>query len=741
MEKALAAIHQADTRRQTVTFLYGRQEHHIGLYCEAPDHLALQVADVLAAKYPQCEIEEVPDGQTLDPAGDWTCYAAELRLDPELFPILRHAQYEDLLNGTFEDPIDAILKAIRPEHGTWSRVEIAVTPASRRRCRRAKAAVDRLDRPFFRSRPRLARFYAHHILHRGSRPLAQLVGLLATRREPRSTHSLDTSPGRFHEREDDVLAAGDKIGWHLFQVRLRLVVFTRDNDGRVAEVKFRVIKGAIGSFTRSRLATFRMSPIRSGRLRPLDARQGFLLSHEELSTLFHPPTENVGVEKMQTTPFTQLEPPAILASGTDDGEVVIGQVHYRGDSRLFGITRDARQRHLYVIGKTGVGKTTLLANLIATDIERGRGLCLIDPHGDLAESVLRWVPPERTNEVIVFDVADTTFSVPYNPLACCEPRQRDRVTSGVVSAFKKIYDSWGPRLEDTLRNATHAVVEQGGTLLTVMRLLSDASFRERFVERIEDPVVRSFWVHEFAVWNDRYRTEAVAAIQNKIRPFLVNQSLRAIVGQNGSSLDLRRVMDDGKVLIVNLSKGRVGEDNATLLGALLVSSIEQAALSRAEIPEGERRDFYLYLDEFQNFVSRSLATIVSEARKFRAPLLTCAHQTLSQLDDETRAAIFGNVGSMVCFQVGSDDARVLAEQISKFPGQVRPEDLTNLPRYTAYVRLLQDGLPSQPFSMETLPPTSGLMDRLEIVRQTSRRLYARPAERIREQLEREYVAM
>jgi hypothetical protein len=199
-------------------------------------------------------------------------------------------------------------------------------------------------------------------------------------------------------------------------------------------------------------------------------------------------------------------------------------------------------------------------------------------------------------------------------------------------------------------------------------------------------------------------------------------------------------MDEGKVLIVNLSKGRVGEDNATLLGALLVGSIEQAAMSRADVPEASRRDFYLYLDEFQNFVSRSLATIVSEARKFRSPLLICAHQTLCQLDDETRGAMFGNVGSIVCFQVGSDDARVLAEQLSKFPGQVRPEDLTNLPRYTAYVRLLQDGLPSQPFSMQTLPPEVAPADRSEFVRRASQRLHARPAEKVREQLARELMA-
>ena len=277
------------------------------------------------------------------------------------------------------------------------------------------------------------------------------------------------------------------------------------------------------------------------------------------------------------------------------------------------------------------------------------------------------------------------------------------------------------------RNAVFVTVEQGGTMLSLLRLLAEPAYRAQVVPKIEDEVVRSFWLHEFASWDDRYRTEAVAAIQNKIRPFLTSRTMRAIVSQPSHSIDLREIMDSGKALIVNLSKGRVGEDNATLLGALLVTAIQQAALTRADMPEEQRRDFFLYVDEFQNFATSSFATILSEARKYRLSL-TIAHQYLKQLDDHTASAVFGNVGSIVSFQIGSDDAEQVAQQLSKHAGQLKTQDLTNLPKYTAYARLLVDGLPSKPFSMQTLPPTGNEHDpdRGDIVRQVSRRMYASP---------------
>jgi hypothetical protein len=321
-------------------------------------------------------------------------------------------------------------------------------------------------------------------------------------------------------------------------------------------------------------------------------------------------------------------------------------------------------------------------------------------------------------------------------MADCHPDQRSLVASGIVSAFKKMYgESWGPRLEHVLRNALLALLEHPGTsLLSVSRLLGDAHYRAALVGRIADPVVRTFWQREFASWRPQYMTEAVAPVQNKIGQFLSHPVLRAILGQADSSLDLRSVLDDGKVLIVNLSKGRIGEDGSQLLGALLVTGLQLAAMSRSDVPEERRRDFYLYVDEFQNFATESFATVLSEARKYR---LNCilSHQYLGQLDEPIANAVFGNVGSLLSFQVGASDADFLTAQLG--PG-VEPADLMALPKYAAYVRLLIDGLPSRPFSMRTVAPSTprDAAERFEIVRRVSRRRYARPVAEVSREIER-----
>ena len=678
----------------------------------------------ITANYPNCSLPTVEPDEVR--VAGWETWTAELELIPELFPILRHAQFEDMLNRNFADPLSGILRAIKPDEHRRCRIEIIVSPATPRRCHRASLAVKRLDRHFFHHR--LARFYASRITRPDGWLLAWILGRIARRSEEPTRTTLETSTSRVHEREDDLQAASEKVGGHLYESQIRLIVVAPAECHREALDRIRQMAGAFGAFTKSRLATFQLGPISRGKLPPLHGR-GFLLSHEELATLWHPPTATVLAEQMQTSDFTELEGPAKFYSGKEDGAVTVGQIRFRDDRRVICIGQEDRRRHLYIVGKTGMGKTTLLQNQIHADIEGGRGVCLVDPHGDLAVSILRLMPTHRTNDVILFDAGDREFAVSFNPLACRDDALIDQVTSGVVSAFKKLNDSWGPRLEDTLRNAVFAIVEQRGTMLELMRLLAERSFRELLVPKIRDDVVRSFWQHEFANWDDRYRVEAVAAIQNKIRPFLTNRTMRAIVSQPDRSLNLREIMDQGKVLIVNLSKGRVGEDNAALLGAFLVTAIQQAAMTRADIPESERRDFHLYIDEFQNFTTSSFAAILSEARKYRLNL-TIAHQYLKQLDDETADAVFGNVGSMILFQVGADDAEALSEQLSKHAGQLTPQDLTNLPKYTAYVRLLIDGLPSNPFSMQTVSPPKITDDRLDVVSQRSRREHGQSFETI-----------
>ena len=438
----------------------------------------------------------------------------------------------------------------------------------------------------------------------------------------------------------------------------------------------------------------------------------------------------------------ELEPPVRLPTPIVDSELaMIGESVFRGRRQRFGLLPDDRMRHAVVIGKTGMGKSTLLHQLIASDLIAGRGMALVDPHGDLTEAVLRSVPKSRSNDVVLFDAGDAAFPVAFNVLSCADPDKRPLLASGVLSAFKKIFGySWGPRLEHILRNCLLTLLEiPGATLVTLLRLLGDTRFRQQVVVRLADPIVRSFWQHEFAGMPLKLQAEAIAPVQNKVGHFVSSPTLRNIVGQSVNRLDLRRILDDGKILLVNLSKGRLGDDASGLLGSLLITALQVAAMSRADLPEDQRRPFFLYVDEFQNFATESFATIMSEARKYRLGLIL-AHQYLAQLDDATRAAVFGNVGTMVAFQVGADDAEIITEQLG---ADATPADLLQMPKHTALVRLLIDGMPSRPFTMKTLPPPTHHRDlgRAETIRGLSRRCYARPRHEVEANIEHQLVRL
>ncbi|MEX1096294.1 MAG: DUF87 domain-containing protein [Planctomycetales bacterium] len=572
---------------------------------------------------------------------------------------------------------------------------------------------------------------------RDERTLADpLAGILrAVNDEAFSVHVvLDLRPvrPRRHRRLRRAAArsrvASPKFDRHLFAVGLLLRVSAPRDQRRRARTVLSDIAAAFGRFTGGQATFWTTWWPRS-----------FFLSTEELASLWHPPTQQTRTPKLAAVGSRSLPPPAALPTKRQHLDLaVIGRAGIGERSIPFGIRQEDRMRHLAVIGKTGMGKTTLLKNLIADDIAAGRGVALLDPHGDLAEAIADSVPPWRTNEVAYFDAGDRTHHLAFNPLDCPDPDKRPFVASGIVSAFKKLYgDSWGPRLEHILRNAALALTERPeASLLSMARLLGDAGYRRQVAASLQDPVVRAFWQREFAGWKPQLQAEAVAPVQNKIGQFLSNPILRGILGQSRSRLDLRRIMDDGGVLIVNLSKGRIGDDGSALLGSLLVTRLQLDAMSRAELPEHERRPFFTYVDEFQNFATDSFAIILSEARKYGLAL-TLANQYLDQLDDPTRAAVFGNVGSLIAFQVGANDAETLAEQLG---GDVIAADLIALPRYTACVRLLVAGMPLRAFTMTTIPPDARApAGRLPIIRRTSRHRYARPAAGVRQQIEAAYA--
>ena len=419
-----------------------------------------------------------------------------------------------------------------------------------------------------------------------------------------------------------------------------------------------------------------------------------------------------------------------------ENEVTIfSQTNYRNSNVKFGIKTDDRRRHMYFIGKTGMGKSTVLENMIIQDIQAGKGVCVVDPHGDLVEKIIDFIPPHRINETIYFNPADLSYPIGFNVLETVDIEQRHLVVSGLIGVFKKIWaDSWGPRLEYVLHHAISALLEYpGSTLLGIMRMLTDKAFRKRVIDKVSDPVVKAFWVDEYSKYPDRFQAEAIAPIQNKVGRFLSSALIRNILGQVRSSFSMREIMDQQKILLLNLSKGRVGEDNSALLGAMMITKIQLAAMSRVDTPEEERKDFYLYVDEFQNFATESFANILSEARKYRLNLII-AHQYVEQLVDEVRAAVFGNVGTLVAFRVGAADAEFLEKEF--FPTFTQ-EDLVNLSKYEVYLKLMIDGVTSEAFSAATLPPavnpeTEG--DARAKVIKVTRERYSKPREVIEDKI-------
>jgi len=399
------------------------------------------------------------------------------------------------------------------------------------------------------------------------------------------------------------------------------------------------------------------------------------------------------------------------------------QTNYRNQMRKFGIKTDDRRRHMYVIGKTGMGKTTMLENMVLHDIYSGHGVGIVDPHGDYAEKIIDFIPPNRINDVVYFNPADLEYPIGFNILEVKSEEQKHLVAAGLMGIFKKIWpDVWSSRMEYILNNTLLSLLSYpGSTLLGINRMLADKEYRRKVVHVLKDPVVKAFWQTEFANYPERYMTEAVAPIQNKIGQFLSGSVIRNMVAQVKSTINVREIMDSGKIFIMNLSKGRIGEDNSRLLGGMLITEIQLAAMERVDVPESERRDFFLYVDEFQNFATPSFAGILSEARKYRLSLVM-AHQYVMQLDEIVADAVFGNVGTMITFRVGGSDAETLEKE---FTPAFLIEDIVNLAKYQIILKLMIDGVSSQPFTALTMPPIGSPTGSAEKVIRVSRERYGK----------------
>jgi len=413
------------------------------------------------------------------------------------------------------------------------------------------------------------------------------------------------------------------------------------------------------------------------------------------------------------------------------------ETDFRNEKTKFGIKASDRTRHVYTIGKTGMGKSNVLETMAIQDIQDGNGLAFLDPHGGTAEKLLDYIPEERINDVVYFAPFDMEHPISFNVMEDVGYDKRHLVVSGLMSAFEKIWeDAWSARMAYILSNTLLALLEYpDSTLLDINKVLSDKAYRKKIVDNVKDPAVKSFWVDEFAKYSDKFATEAVAAIQNKVGQFTSNPLIRNIVGQPKSTFDIREIMDDKKIFIINLSKGRMGEGNTNLLGSMLITKIYLAAMSRADLSGAElskKPNFYFFVDEFQSFANKSFADILSEARKYKLNL-TIAHQYIEQMEEEVRSAVFGNVGTMIVFRVGSFDAEIFEKE---FAPQFTMEDIVNLGFAQVYLRLMVDGIGSKPFSATTiLPPPQSEVTYRERVIEASRKAYAMPRAEIEKIIE------
>lgn len=451
----------------------------------------------------------------------------------------------------------------------------------------------------------------------------------------------------------------------------------------------------------------------------------------ELATLFHFPTEklskihNISWYKTILSDAPENLPVSEGLAEEEKKEVnFFARTEFKNKSQVFGIKGNDRRRHMYIIGKTGTGKSTLIANMAISDMRNKKGLAVIDPHGDLSEILLSYVPTFRINDVVYLDPSDRNYPFILNPLEVQNKEQKELVVSGIVSIFHKLYSySWGPRLEYIFRNAILSVIDlPNATLLMIPDILTNDDFRHKAIEHLKDKVLVNFWLNEFEQMTPRLKSEAMSPILNKVGQFVSSPTMRNIIKEPKSTIDLEKIMNEGKILILNLSQGRLGEDNAALLGAMTITKLQLAAMNRVSQKEEERRDFYLYVDEFQNFATTSFIKILSEARKYRLNLIL-ANQYIAQIPEDVRSAIFGNAGTMLSFLIGAEDSRYMARE---FGERFKEEDLLALGNYQAIIKLAIDQITQAPFLCQTLPlPKSVTQSREKVIR-ASRERYTKP---------------
>lgn len=672
----------------------------VSFYVTAPEMRETVVTSVVSSSFPKSNITKTTDPMTEVLKCKYIAYGQMCLDSYSYLPIKTFAEFEDV------DPMSALAGFLskQDEHVQMA-VQILVTPAT------------------FAWQHNAVKQAGHMIVD-------------STQSHTGAT-GVKEEQDRYAQNPQRVLIM-DKAAYQGGKTVIRLVVGADSAD--LAKHQLHNLAGTFGSFSLGEGNQFELKRPRIRKkalLERIKAREvgvfekrNQILNAAELATIWHPPGFLLGGLKNISWGKTLLgEPPEnlpVITNLTDEEKQFVNffaKTDYKNKETIFGIKDADRRKHIYAIGKTGAGKSTLIANMAIDDIRKGRGIGIIDPHGDLSEIILDYIPKRRMNDVVYLEPFDTERPFSLNVLEIHNSQHKDLVSSGIVSIFHKIYgESWGPRLEYILRNVILTLLDvEGGTLLDALRLLSDDAYRAKIVARVSDPVLKNFWEAEFAKMSDKLRTEAVMPIQNKIGQFVSSKMIRNIIGSPNSSINLQEIMDSGKILILNLSQGKLGEDNAALLGAMIITQIQLAAMNRAFMKEEDRRDFFLYVDEFQNFATTSFIKILSEARKYRLSL-TLANQYSDQLEEEIQRAIFGNAGSIISFVVGAHDAHNLMMEYAEIYSE---NELVSLGKFETIVKLSIDGMTSGPFPAITLPLPSLKNDNREDIIRVSKERYGR----------------
>ena len=728
-EQLFASLHgilrEGDELRKT----HGIQEHlsfeiasvdgRIRFYVWVPRTLQSFVEGQIYSQYPSVQIHEADEDYVSHERKHSVVYTSEIVLsESEFLPIKTFQNFE-------VDPLAGITGTLAKMESTGEELWIQVL---------ARPIPDTWHKSSYNWIKSIKNGNPMAILKGEGIGMSWFGSLFAALWRPPEQTNGAVATKEISERDKTRLAEAEKKATKLgYQVKIRLVYL--GDSTKNARLHMQAIVGTFKQFNSTNLNGFKIAnaSFKKEDLMKYNARlfndKGFILNIEELASVFHLPHTNVETPNIVWASNKTAEPPSSLPVITgndaiDENISAFGLTNFRGINHQFGMLRYDRSRHVYIIGQTGAGKSGTLELFALSDIYHNHGYAIIDPHGDFAVNNLKFIPASRLDDVVYFNPADTAFPLGFNPLEVIDVNMKTNISSEIIGVLKRMFvDSWGPRLEYILRYTILALLDRPETtMLDITRMLTDEKFRKETLIYCQDTVVLNFWQIEFASWQNKFAVEAVAPILNKVGAFTANPIIRNIIGQPKSTFNIREIMDEGKILVVNLSKGLIGEDNAAILGAFLVTKIQLAAMSRSDISNiDDRRPFYLYVDEFQNFATDSFATILSEARKYGLNL-TVANQYISQMSDTVRGAVFGNVGTIISFRVSADDSPILAKQ---FEPQFEANDLLQMHNRNFIINMVINGEKSPAFSARTLELPAAQNDNSNLIVEYSRRKYSR----------------